>query len=495
MAQIVVQDLEFLYEEISSTVRIESAPDVVLMPSPEICQLKTLDSLEAAMQAINEFEESTISNYTVVEKKKHFGNEAFKPTSKLTVHWEGPFINNVSLNEYSGVPFMIVGRKVLGCHLGRDKALAQKRKYAEMISQREIELMRNAQNNCPAKIYVYHILKFPDFQIAKKTRKQMKEASRKIRDSLEQNSKLNHSYIILFPQLSPHENHPVDVEEMMLSHESYQLEMFHSLENALQAISEFEESTNSNYIVLEKQKDFGDEEFRPSGKFTLHWKGPVIDDVSLLEYSGVPFIIVGRQVLGCHFGKDRAAAQKRPAEFASQTEIAYCPLVKRRKLIMQNTKKMNCPAKIYIYHIMKFPDFQIKKKSKWQMKLASKKIKNSLDTTVELIHSYIILFPQFSHHKNHPVEGEDALTKERVDPRIIKKITELFESGVSKRRDIKILLDHFVRFELFVGQDIPVNSRRRFFPSLKDIDNITRRVTSKQKSPAVDQNTETHLLT
>ncbi|CAJ0936289.1 unnamed protein product [Ranitomeya imitator] len=233
----------------------------------------------------------------------------------------------------------------------------------------------------------------------------------------------------------------------------------------------------------------------PSGKFTLHWEGPVIDDVSLVEYSGVPFIIVGRQVLGCHFGKDRAAAQKRPAEFTSQTEIAYCPLVKRRRFIMQNTKKMNCPAKIYIYHIMKFPDFQIKKKSKWQMKLASQKIKDSLDTTMELIHSYIILFPLFSHHKNHPVEAEETLTKERVDPRIIKKITELFESGVSKRRDIKILLDHFVRFELFVGQDIPVNSRRRFFPSLKDINNITRRGTSKRKSPAVDQNTETHLLT
>ncbi|XP_073441615.1 uncharacterized protein [Dendrobates tinctorius] len=495
MEQITDQNLEFLYEEISSTVKIESAPDVVLMPSPEICQLKTLDSLETAMQAIDEFEETTSSNYTVVEKRKDFGNEAFKPTSKLTVHWEGPLINNVLLNEYSGVPFMIVGRKVLGCHLGRDKAISQKRKYAEAISQREIELMRNAQNDCPAKIYVYHILKFPDFQIAKKTKRQMKEASEKIRDSLEQNSKLNHSYIILFPQSSPHENHPVDEEEMILSHEICQLKMFHSLENALQAIIEFEESTASNYIVLEKQKDFGNEEFRPTAKFTLHWEGPVIDDVSLQEYSGVPFIIVGRKVLGSHFKKDRATAQKRSAEFTTQTEISYCPLIKRRKFVMQNTKKKDCPAKIYMYHIIKFPDFEIKKKSKWQMKLASKKIKDSLETTIELIHSYIILFPQFSHHKNHPMDGEEAFTKERVDPRIIKKITELFESGVSKRQDIKILLDHFVRFELFVGQDIPVNSRRRFFPSLKDIYNIMRRSTSKQKSPAVDQNTETHLLT
>lgn len=33
--------------------------------------------------------------------------------------------------EFSGIPFMFVGSKRLACHRGKDRALAQKRKYAE----------------------------------------------------------------------------------------------------------------------------------------------------------------------------------------------------------------------------------------------------------------------------------------------------------------------------------------------------------------------------
>ncbi|XP_075184917.1 uncharacterized protein LOC142256862 isoform X2 [Anomaloglossus baeobatrachus] len=502
--------------------------EALLLPQ-DTYQLKTLDSLEMAMLIISEFKESTAANYIVLETHKDFGNEEFRPTSKFPVHWEGPVINNVSLYEYSGVPFILVGRKVLGCHFETDHSATQEARSAEFTSQMEVDditdcslverrmIMRTTKKrNCPAKIYMYHIMKFPDFQIKKKTSWLTSEAAKKIKGSLETNIRSIHSYKILFPHISHHMNHPVDRKvspakkkihsrivqkitefpvlmppspEICQTLHSGQLKTLDSFENAMEAINEFEESTTSNFNAIEKHKDFGKEAFRPTSKVTVHWEGPMVNNVSLHEFSGVPFIIIGRKVLGCHHGRDRAIAQKRRhAEAIRQKEITDCPLVKRRSLMQ--TKKKNCPAKIYIYHIMKFPDFQIEKKTSWRRGEAAKKIKSSLETNIRSIHSYTILFPHISHHMNHPVDGNVAHAKEKIDPRIVKKITELFESGVRNRRDIKTLLDHFVRVELFVEQDLPINSRRRFFPSLKDIDNIKNRSTNKQKSLVVDQSTD-----
>ncbi|XP_044133585.1 uncharacterized protein LOC122926276 [Bufo gargarizans] len=219
MAETILIDSDLLSEDVICTV-VEETSDLELTPTLEILQLQTLDSLENAMQAVDEFEEYTASNFVVVEKQKHFGNEAFRPTTKVTVHWEGPVINNVCLNEYSGVPFIIVGRKVLGCHLGRDRAVAQKKRYAEYIIQKEITnqtfiprrktFQNTKKKDCPAKIYLYHILRFPDFQVKKKTEWQMRASARKLKRALQNEIALNHSYMILFPELSDHQNHPAD---------------------------------------------------------------------------------------------------------------------------------------------------------------------------------------------------------------------------------------------------------------------------------------------
>ncbi|XP_077147333.1 uncharacterized protein LOC143808488 [Ranitomeya variabilis] len=73
-------DLNFgLPCEVQSTV---NSSDVALMSSKHSSQLQTCDSLQNAVQAINEFEECTTSNYIVIEKHKNFGNEAlFSPCS------------------------------------------------------------------------------------------------------------------------------------------------------------------------------------------------------------------------------------------------------------------------------------------------------------------------------------------------------------------------------------------------------------------------------
>ncbi|KAG8440531.1 hypothetical protein GDO86_006324 [Hymenochirus boettgeri] len=68
----------------------------------------------------------------------------------------------------------------------------------------------------------------------------------------------------------------------------------------------------------------------------------------------------------------------------------------------------------------------------------SKKICDNLglDSTKEKsMHCYVVVFPDISEH-NHATSGELANFRE-IDPKVLKKITELYQSGIRKKRDKK----------------------------------------------------------
>ena len=62
--------------------------------------------------------------------------------------------------------------------------------------------------------------------------------------------------------------------------------------------------------------------------------------------------------------------------------------------------------------------------------------------------------------------------REPVDDRVIQKIQNLTHQGVRKVRTMRLLLDNFVRTELFQGRPPPPKIRRRYYPARKDISNI-----------------------
>ncbi|XP_077121104.1 uncharacterized protein LOC143776062 [Ranitomeya variabilis] len=116
----------------------ETDKNKMFRESAEIQVVQTFESLDAVAQAITDFEENTTSNFIVLEKQKNFGNEAFRPSSKMSIHWHGPRVRTVSLIEYTGVPFIIAGRKVLCCHLGKDLALPQKKRYVQATHKKQL---------------------------------------------------------------------------------------------------------------------------------------------------------------------------------------------------------------------------------------------------------------------------------------------------------------------------------------------------------------------
>ncbi|XP_073524300.1 uncharacterized protein [Phyllobates terribilis] len=160
--------------------------------------------------------------------------------------------------------------------------------------------------------------------------------------------------------------------------------------------------------------------------------------------------------------------------------------IKCRKLI-QATKKMDCPAKIYVYHIIRYPDFQITRNTAWHKRMASKKMNQEITKDNKVLHCYVVQFPKLSEHRNHPIAGEVANIREKIDPRVVDKILELYQSGIRKKRDIKKLVEHFVVQELFTGLDLPQSSRRRYYPTLKDITNIMGRTSKGTTTSVFDQ--------
>ncbi|XP_040269332.1 uncharacterized protein LOC121001400 [Bufo bufo] len=115
--------------------------------------LKRFDSLQSATQAVADYEEYTISNFVVLEKKKLFGNEACPISSASKIYWNGPVVNNASIVEYTGVPYIIIGRKVLNCHLGKDLAISQKRRY---VQKRQITQLIALCLQCFFAFVIYH---------------------------------------------------------------------------------------------------------------------------------------------------------------------------------------------------------------------------------------------------------------------------------------------------------------------------------------------------
>ncbi|KAE8602182.1 hypothetical protein XENTR_v10013900 [Xenopus tropicalis] len=125
------------------------------------------------------------------------------------------------------------------------------------------------------------------------------------------------------------------------------------------------------------------------------------------------------------------------ATLSSCTQGEDHVFIKRRQCL-QNTKKMDCPAKIFVYHLISFPGFQL------------------------------------------------ANIREKVDPRV-NKIVELYRSGVRKASEIKRHTDTYVRHELFPGGDLPEDSRRRFYPTQKDISNLMSKDRYEGKNSVLDQ--------
>ncbi|KAJ4943607.1 hypothetical protein JOQ06_006106 [Pogonophryne albipinna] len=156
-----------------------------------------------------------------------------------------------------------------------------------------------------------------------------------------------------------------------------------------------------------------------------------------------------------------------------------------RRHLVQNTKKMDCPAQITVSQVMTCPGFKIAENSKAkrrELSAALKAVVAADPSTVEVVMEYHTCFTPESDHQNHPTVGEEAM-----DSRVEQQIVKLTLAGVRKLSEIRRHLFNLVNDELFRGEQPPPRTRRRFYPTDKDIRNILSRTKEGIRESKNDQ--------
>ncbi|KAI4825238.1 hypothetical protein KUCAC02_020925 [Chaenocephalus aceratus] len=97
---------------------------------------------------------------------------------------------------------------------------------------------------------------------------------------------------------------------------------------------------------------------QPSPEKKIYWQ------LKCVPYDGVPFQLVGTKIYGCHQGKDRCTRQKEKYHAQKEKQALEDHVFNARRHLVQNTKKMDCPAQITVSQVMTFPGFKIAENSK-----------------------------------------------------------------------------------------------------------------------------------
>ncbi|XP_071792942.1 uncharacterized protein [Asterias amurensis] len=133
-----------------------------------------LSSHEELERAIKMYTEETDSRWVVSAKDKLFSSTDIK-LSSFKIFWRGREDDRKAVfPDFDGLPFIMVGRKSWGCHLGRDKCRSGKIKYRTKLQDDSQEgtddkwpLIRSSKKlGCPATLSGVHILKFRDFPMS-----------------------------------------------------------------------------------------------------------------------------------------------------------------------------------------------------------------------------------------------------------------------------------------------------------------------------------------
>ncbi|XP_065640958.1 calcium-responsive transcription factor isoform X1 [Hydra vulgaris] len=123
------------------------------------------------------------------------------------------------------------------------------------------------------------------------------------------------------------------------------------------------------------------------------------------SYTGVPFIVSTRATLDCQHGKDRNIKKKAQYRIKKDIEASTDYYCQKNRVILQDTKKFDCPAMVYIKEIIEFPEFKVSKNTVRLRKETSKKLRLALVDPEILLkcRKYILVLPDISVHKNHAV--------------------------------------------------------------------------------------------
>ena len=161
-----------------------------------------------------------------------------------------------------------------------------------------------------------------------------------------------------------------------------------------------------------------------------------------IDYDGIPFMHVGRWTLICHQGKDLGSRNKsKYIEKKKLKQHEQNTLLPSRK---SSSKKVDCPARIYVSHIVKYPQFSVPGKILSQNSLPSDQLRRAIKkkmsalykqscSKLALKHFYYLRLPLTADHKGHPfITPVPSTVNRRM---VVSNISTLDRRKTNKNRD------------------------------------------------------------
>ncbi|KAL5010673.1 hypothetical protein ScPMuIL_012978 [Solemya velum] len=159
-------------------------------------------------------------------------------------------------------------------------------------------------------------------------------------------------------------------------------------------------------------------------KIRFEEKHHVSSSLQSIGYDGVPYIVENNYTLECHQGSQHA---KSVIEAGNEGDHIYDS---RRPKMLRTSKKQNCPAKIKIRRIIKFPEYKVEgpRTDRKLRFLSSELRRNYSEETSIRKYVFSVYLPSEEEHRNHLL-GQISTFHLPIDKRIIKKIKDLALEG------------------------------------------------------------------
>ncbi|CAL8306292.1 unnamed protein product [Lota lota] len=185
-------------------------------------QQHMFNDLREVESFIEQNEAATMTKFVVYGTHASFFDNMWQPSSNTRVFWEWSRGEGTPTISFTGTPFMFIGTKEMGCHLGRDISESKKRKEKPNLlddnacgrKRRKRKSVQDCKKiGCPAILTVTRIATFPQFKIVDNKDRTKRAASARLKQALQRDPVIwENVYIIKAPSPSAHVGHAVNGE-------------------------------------------------------------------------------------------------------------------------------------------------------------------------------------------------------------------------------------------------------------------------------------------
>ncbi|CAL8257021.1 unnamed protein product [Merluccius merluccius] len=182
-------------------------------------QQHVFSDLREVQSFIEQNEAATMTKFVVYGTHAAFFDNQWQPTSNTRVFWEWSRGEGTPTISFTGTPFMFIGTKEMGCHLGRDISESKKRKERPILlsdnacgrKRRKRKSVQDCKKiGCPAILTVSRIAAFPQFKIVDNRDRTRRAASGRLKQALRRDPVVwQNVYVVRTPAAGAHAGHAV----------------------------------------------------------------------------------------------------------------------------------------------------------------------------------------------------------------------------------------------------------------------------------------------